>query len=62
MNSYERNIQSYSQSDADKEISLLKVWARFSSPQEREWWVKSLPLDQKALLTKALSTNPKKLF
>jgi hypothetical protein len=62
MNSYERNTKSYSQLDADKEISLLKIWSRFSSPQEREWWVKSLPLDQRALITKALANNPKKLF
>jgi hypothetical protein len=55
-------MKSYKQTDEDKTQALLKVWNSFTSPREREWWVKSLPLDQRALIRKELNNSPNKLF
>jgi hypothetical protein len=55
-------MKSYKGTEEDKTLSLLQVWASFKSAQEREWWVKSLPLDQRALVRKALKSNTNKLF
>ena len=55
-------MKTYKGTAEDKTQALMKVWNMFTTPQEREWWVKSLPLDQRSLLRKALSNQPNKLF
>ena len=55
-------MKSYTGTEEDKTKSLVRIWNSFSSPQEREWWVKSLPLDQRALVRKVLDKSPNKLF
>jgi hypothetical protein len=55
-------MKTYKGTEEEKTESLFRVWNSFSSPQEREWWVKSLPLDQRSLIRKALDKSPNKLF
>ena len=55
-------MKTYKGTEEDKTQALMRVWNMFSSAQEREWWVKSLPLDQRALVRKALDKSPNKLF
>jgi hypothetical protein len=55
-------MKTYKATEEDKTQALIKVWNSFQSPQEREWWVKSLPLDQRALVRRALDLLPNKLF
>jgi len=55
-------MKSYKGTDEDKTQALLTVWSSFKTQREKEWWVKSLPLDQRALIRKALENNPNKLF
>lgn len=55
-------MKSYKGTEEDKTQALMKVWNSFPSPREREWWVKSLPIDQRALIRKALELSPNKLF
>lgn len=55
-------MKTYKGTEEDKTQALVKVWNLLSSPQEREWWVKSLPLDQRSLIRNHLSKLPNKLF
>lgn len=55
-------MKTYKGTEEDKTQALIKVWNSFPSPREREWWVKSLPLDQRSLIRKALDKSPNKLF
>ena len=55
-------MKTYKGTQEDKTQALIRVWNMFTTPQEREWWVKSLPLDQRALVRKALEQSPTKLF
>jgi hypothetical protein len=55
-------MKSYKGTEEDKTQALMKVWNSFPSPRERDWWVKSLPLDQKALVRKELGKASNKLF
>ena len=55
-------MKTYKGTEEDKTQALVKVWNLLSSPQEREWWVKSLPLDQRSLIRQHLSKLPNKLF
>jgi ABC-type phosphate/phosphonate transport system substrate-binding protein len=55
-------MKTYKGTEEDKTQALIKVWNSFPSPREREWWVKSLPLDQRALIRQALNKLPNKLF
>ena len=55
-------MKSYKCTDEVKTQALIQLWSSFTNRQERDWWFKSLPLDQRALLRKALDNSPNKLF
>jgi len=42
--------------------NLMITYWKFQSQQERDWWVKSLRPEDKALVRKELSKEPNKLF
>jgi hypothetical protein len=41
---------------------LMMTYHRLESPQDKERWVKSLKLEDRALVRKELSKTPNKLF
>ena len=43
-------------------VKLMHTYNKFKSQQEKDWWVSSLRLEDKALVRKALNKNPNKLF
>jgi hypothetical protein len=41
---------------------LMTIYWKFKTQQERDWWIKSLLPEDKALVRKELGKTPSKLF
>jgi hypothetical protein len=48
--------------EKEKTTKLMITYNKFNSQQEKDWWVSSLRLEDKALVRKALNKNTNKLF
>ncbi len=54
-------MKTYTLSTQAKTQALIQQWNSYSSDQERQWWYRSLPLDQKGLLKNHI-VKPTSLF